>query len=60
MLITGSTGSRIHIHSYTYNDGDPLPIIEPSLQLKVTPGMYSVYICIQSSCTPLAGTTYDV
>ena len=39
VIDAGSTGSRIHVHSYSWADQQPLPAIEPSVNEKIKPGL---------------------
>ena len=39
LIDAGSTGSRIHVHSYVWLDGEPLPNISASVNDKIKPGL---------------------
>ena len=39
VIDAGSTGSRIHIHSYSWSESDPLPSLAPSINEKIKPGL---------------------
>ena len=41
MIDAGSTGSRVHVHSYRWAAGAALPAIDPSVSVKVKPGLSS-------------------
>jgi len=41
LIDAGSSGSRVHVHSYRYVEGSNMPIVDPSQNLKRKPGLSS-------------------
>lgn len=53
MIDAGSTGSRVHIHSYSWSDDSALPIIQPSVNTKIKPGLSSYNIHPAEASKPM-------
>lgn len=41
LIDAGSSGSRLHVHKYTFHGSSEIPSVEPSLNLKQKPGLSS-------------------
>ena len=53
VIDAGSTGSRIHVHSYTWSESEPLPNLAASVNEKIKPGLSDYATHPQDATAPV-------